>query len=434
MRLYYDRGTVVESLGEEFIIYSPGNHRWIKVNGYMHHLIGLIMLAEGRIDVERIIQSFQVTFGMKIEPGLIENLIDKLIVSGVFFESEMELELASQTELQKVLERRKQTLEEVYVHPTLQCNFNCMYCFNKNVEKNLPELGTGEWIRIVEELEERGVKRIHFTGGEPLLRDDLEEILEATRREGVQFNLLTNGSLLRKRFDTLVPLLDLVVISMDSLDIKVQSKSRSAYGFGDILETIRLFSRHAPEKLKVCAVLTRSNQEKALAFRKEMEERYGIQTIFSWLMPNRLEEVGALPDRKVIEWDRGRRMEFDQVMKPFRCGVCHTVLAIDPQGYVYPCQNFLRDEFMITNILRTSWFEEWNQSEIKKTFGQLLIDKIEKCQDCSYRYFCGGSCPAVAYRVYGEIDHHVEFYCHYLKEMSRTTLRNGMVEWEEVLE
>lgn len=48
----------------------------------------------------------------------------------------------------------KINLKIVYIHLTLRCNFDCEYCYNKNLDKNIQELNTNQWISIINKLKD----------------------------------------------------------------------------------------------------------------------------------------------------------------------------------------------------------------------------------------------------------------------------------------
>lgn len=82
---------------------------------------------------------------------------------------------------------------------TARCNYACPFCYgvwHERAELAGPELGTAEWGAILEECARRGVKEVQFTGGEPLLRDDLDELIDRARAAGLKTAVYTNASLL----------------------------------------------------------------------------------------------------------------------------------------------------------------------------------------------------------------------------------------------
>jgi pyrroloquinoline quinone biosynthesis protein E len=78
---------------------------------------------------------------------------------------------------------------------TYRCPLRCAYCSNpaEASASRAAELDTASWIRIFREAEEMGVLQVHLTGGEPLVRADLAQLVEAARDTGMYVHLVTSG-------------------------------------------------------------------------------------------------------------------------------------------------------------------------------------------------------------------------------------------------
>lgn len=125
---------------------------------------------------------------------------------------------------------------------TNRCNSRCVMCrqWREPVEEGL---SSAEWKRIITDLKANGIRNIHFTGGEPLLRNDLRELVSYSSQNGFVVGLTTNGILLRK--DILEGLIDAglrsIAISMDAV--------------GDAYERIRGFP-NSFERIKEVLFIT----------------------------------------------------------------------------------------------------------------------------------------------------------------------------------
>lgn len=77
---------------------------------------------------------------------------------------------------------------------TYRCPLQCSYCSNPlDLKNHGPELTTDEWIRVFEQGRKMGAAQLGFSGGEPLLRQDLEILIREARRMGYYTNLITSG-------------------------------------------------------------------------------------------------------------------------------------------------------------------------------------------------------------------------------------------------
>jgi GTP 3',8-cyclase len=126
----------------------------------------------------------------------------------------------------QVLDTLNRPLHDLRISVTDRCNFRCVYCMPKEVfgreyrflERR--ELLTFEEIaRIAKTFVSLGVEKLRITGGEPLVRRDLERLIEMLAPLGVDLTLTTNGSLLPAKAQALATAgLRRITVSLDSLD------------------------------------------------------------------------------------------------------------------------------------------------------------------------------------------------------------------------
>jgi GTP 3',8-cyclase len=125
------------------------------------------------------------------------------------------------------LDRLGRPLRDLRISVTDRCNFRCVYCMPKEVfgleHRFLPrsELLTFEEIeRLARAFAALGVEKIRITGGEPLLRRDLEHLIALLARiDGLDLTLTTNGALLPQKAQALADAgLRRITVSLDSLD------------------------------------------------------------------------------------------------------------------------------------------------------------------------------------------------------------------------
>lgn len=103
---------------------------------------------------------------------------------------------------------------------TYRCPLHCPYCSNPFAWKSEAELSSEEWIRTIKEAAELGVLQIGFSGGEPLLRKDLELLIRTARDVGLYTNLITSGlGLTESRADSLAQ------AGLDNIQISFQASA-----------------------------------------------------------------------------------------------------------------------------------------------------------------------------------------------------------------
>jgi pyrroloquinoline quinone biosynthesis protein E len=77
---------------------------------------------------------------------------------------------------------------------TYRCPLHCVFCYNPTRYAAVQnELNTAQWVDVMTQARKLGAAQLGFSGGEPLLRDDLEELVQEAHRLGYYTNLITSG-------------------------------------------------------------------------------------------------------------------------------------------------------------------------------------------------------------------------------------------------
>lgn len=165
-----------------------------------------------------------------------------------------------------MLDTMQRPLQDLRISVTDRCNFRCGYCMPKEIFNReyqflaRDQLLTFEEIaRVARILVNRGVAKIRLTGGEPLLRAELERLIELLAVEGVDLTLTTNGSLLARKAQVLANAgLSRVTVSLDSLDDEVfQDMNDVSFPVTGVLEGIAAASAAGLGPVKINAVVKR---------------------------------------------------------------------------------------------------------------------------------------------------------------------------------
>ena len=125
-----------------------------------------------------------------------------------------------------LVDRYGRAVTDIRISVTKRCNFGCIYCHDEGLgpvarprSPHAEEMSPTEVERIVRVAREFEIRSVKFTGGEPLVRADMEEIVDCTVRHVDDVSLTTNGSLLASRAEALRNAgLKRVNVSVDSLD------------------------------------------------------------------------------------------------------------------------------------------------------------------------------------------------------------------------
>src|SRR6056297_94161 len=133
----------------------------------------------------------------------------------------------------------------VRISLTDRCNFDCVYCHNAGLgdtrgpmDPQDDEMTADEVVRFLEVAREFGVGKVKFTGGEPMLRQDLEEILRRTPDE-MEVSMTTNGTFLPGRAEDLVEAgLERVNVSQDALDPEAFAAVTQSGSYDKVIEGV----------------------------------------------------------------------------------------------------------------------------------------------------------------------------------------------------
>ena len=173
-------------------------------------------------------------------------------------------------------DRRGRSLRDLRISVTDRCNFRCSYCMPKEVfDKDYPYLPHSDLLtfeeitRIARQFVAHGVRKIRLTGGEPLLRKNIEilvEQLSALRTvdgEPLDLTLTTNGSLLARKAKALKSAgLQRVTVSLDGLDDSVfRAMNDVAFPVAEVLKGIAAAQEAGLGPIKVNMVVKRGTNE-----------------------------------------------------------------------------------------------------------------------------------------------------------------------------
>ena len=127
---------------------------------------------------------------------------------------------------------------------TQRCNLNCFYCHREGQDNCNGELSPEEIERVVEVATSLGMRKVKITGGEPLLREDIVEIIGRVSKHVEEVSMVTNGILLGPHASLLKKNgLDRVNVSLDSLDRGTFEDISGTDRLHNVLEGIREANR-----------------------------------------------------------------------------------------------------------------------------------------------------------------------------------------------
>ncbi|HEY3466474.1 MAG TPA: pyrroloquinoline quinone biosynthesis protein PqqE [Amycolatopsis sp.] len=308
---------------------------------------------------------------------------------------------------------------------THRCPLHCPYCSNPvELTTRDAELSTADWLSVFSQARELGVLQVHLSGGEPLARPDLPELVAHASSLGCYVNLVTSGLGL-----TSARLSDLVERGLAHVQLSAQGATREradqlagAKAFEHKLAAAALVKASGlPLTLNV--VLHRRNHDQVAGI-IELAERMGADRLelantqyYGWalrnrdaLMPTREQLAAAEPIvRAAIERLRGT-MEIVYVVadyyepypKPCMHGWGARQLTVAPDGTVLPCPAASAISTLeLSSVRETPLAEIWRDSPSFTAYrGEDWMS--EPCRTCDRRGVDFGGCRCQAFLLTGD--------------------------------
>jgi PqqA peptide cyclase len=307
---------------------------------------------------------------------------------------------------------------------TYRCPLRCVYCSNPlDYASHQDALSTEDWLRVFREAEGLGVVQLNLTGGEPLIRDDLEVMVEGARALDLYTNLITSGiPCTRERLARLkAGGLDNVQVSIQDVRAPESDRIAGLRSFERKLEVARLV-KELELPLTVNVVLHRENLDRvpeiiALAESLHADRLELANTQYlGWALTNR----GALlPTREQL--DRAREaaraarerlrgsMELLFVMPdyyaefPKSCmdGWGRRFIVVSPDGLALPCHAaHTLPGLAFDRVQERSLEEIWHHSDAFNAYrGEAWMP--EPCRSCDRRTADFGGCRCQAFHLTG---------------------------------
>lgn len=308
---------------------------------------------------------------------------------------------------------------------TYRCPLHCVFCYNPtDFARTTEELATEDWIRVLREARAMGSVQLGLSGGEPLTRDDLEEIVAEAHRLGFYTNLVTSGvGLNEKRIRALKD------AGLDHIQLSFQDSTREMNDFLSSTRTFELKSKVAalikqhgyPMVLNV--VLHRMNIDHVGQI-LDMAERMNADYVelantqyYGWawhnreqLLPSRAQVENA--ERVTAEFRKrvGERIRvyfvvpdyFEKRPKPCMNGLGSIFLTVTPDGTALPCHAArMLPGMQFPNVREAGVEWIWRDSP---AFNRFRGDDWmkEPCRSCPEKTKDFGGCRCQAYLMTGD--------------------------------
>ena len=308
---------------------------------------------------------------------------------------------------------------------TYKCPLHCVFCYNPvDYAKTGPELTTDEWVKTLRQARELGAVQLGVSGGEPLMRDDCEQIIAEAGKLGYYVNLLTSGiGLTEKRIAAFKE------GGLNQIQLSFQDSTKEMNDFLSSTKTFDLKSKAAklikqydyPMVLNV--VLHRMNIDHMQQI-LDMAEAIGADHVelantqyYAWamvnrdqLLPSQEQLVRAEAVTNKFREKIGSKMKLYFVVpdyysnRPKKCmnGWGTTFLNIAPDGLAMPCHEArMLPGLNLPNVREHDLKWIWQDSPGFKAYRGDTWMK-EPCRSCDEKEKDWGGCRCQAYMLTGD--------------------------------
>ena len=303
----------------------------------------------------------------------------------------------------------------VHWHSTYACNFRCGHCGAEGGAREVETVSTKQILGAVQDMGRMGVNTFIVTGGEPLLRDDLFDVLDFARKAGITHrSLATNSYLVDQYRDRLAEQnLGSVHLSLDGLAETNDTLRGMPGAFLKTMDALRFFKEINVKERVVNTVVFNNNLDE-LEKLLEMVMDASV-TLWSLVTPF---DVGRAKDNAGLQLDDDGIVRLFRFMlearkylpvklgghvgflgplerllrpRPFFCGGGLETCTILGNGDVVGCQQLYDTELSMGNIKERSFSAIWKQGH-----GQFKMpEPPDSCRSCEYFPACYGGCGAL---------------------------------------
>ncbi len=310
---------------------------------------------------------------------------------------------------------------------TAQCNLTCPHCYSAAAKRPHNEMSIAECKLVIEAMSRIGVGTIGWTGGEPLLCNDLEELIVYAKERGIKSSITTNGVLLdeTRTLSLKEAGISSIQISIDGSTPEVHHRMRRTTDeeYSKILEAIQLCKKHNI-KLFIATLVGQENLDDAREM-INMVKREGLDRIrLCCFTPvgrgkgSKIKDRLAFDERMRDLYKFAQEAQLDGSIMPMfdppfgpvpprfdfhECIAGKETFYLKSNGDLFPCTSLLNREFRVGNIRQRPLEELWNDPAMT-AIANFPREKIQgPCRDCDNFARCHGACRGVTFAHTGDL-------------------------------
>jgi pyrroloquinoline quinone biosynthesis protein E len=302
---------------------------------------------------------------------------------------------------------------------THRCPLRCVYCSNPlELQVRATELSTEDWSRVFQEAAALGVLQADFTGGEPLTRPDILELIRTARAAGLYVNLITSGLPLdESRLEALVQSgLDHFQLSFQGAREEIAQEISGTKAHAHKLRVLEWLKRHRVavtlnfvihhrniDQLPEMLALVESSSASRVEFANVQYYGWAFANR-DWLLPTRGQLTQSIDFLKEAQERLAGKIKVEYVVpdyyakypKPCMGGWGRKLMLITPNGDALPCHAArVIPDLTFENVKDRSLREIWEVSDAFQKFrGESWMQ--EPCKTCDRRALDFGGCRCQA--------------------------------------
>ncbi|NIR51194.1 radical SAM protein [candidate division KSB1 bacterium] len=198
-----------------------------------------------------------------------------------------------------------------------QCNAKCKTCLHWRGKPDSKILNTQEGRNLIKQLSQSGLLNLCFTGGEPLLRKDLTELIVYAKKVGLSTSLMTNGLLIteRRARELIDTKLDTLYVSLDGAEPRLNDEIRGLNGYYDLaisaIDNLKSMRRNAGPNIIIKTTVTSKNVRQLVPL-ANLAVTKGVEG-FSFQLAQLLENAGFIFDKSLLLNKTSHRILINQM-------------------------------------------------------------------------------------------------------------------------
>lgn len=348
--------------GNKVILCNVQNGSYIKTNKIYFEEINKIVNRLGSLSVDQLPDNIDKNNAKLLFSKLIE--IDFYTING----------LAKQNKL-----------NIAFLAITNRCNLKCIHCSAMSKSDNIDNLSNSEIFNIIDQIDSLDVPNINITGGEPLIRNDIKEILKYSKvNYKGKVTLSTNGLLINNdNIYDIVNCVNEISISLDGYDEETCMKIRGMGVFNKVLKKIELIKSTGFSHISLSMTSSKFSENNEDKF-YTLCSNLNVKPLIHRFTPN-----GRGAENEELLFTESIYKEIDLNIRPKLCYPGQREIFINSDGDIYPCGN-------LTDIahLRMGNIKENEIAKIIKEYSDKNVVEnyrpwnADTCDKCDVNLFC----------------------------------------------